>query len=69
MNAGDAQTGTGNARVHSFARRMHLQNEAAKLDGGWPMKRLTATLRAQPAKAARLDAAVAANLKELGYGG
>ena len=70
MNAGDAQTGTGNARVHSSARRMHLQNEAAKLDGrGWPMKRLTATLRAQPVKAARLDAAVAANLKELGYDG
>jgi type I restriction enzyme M protein len=33
------------------------------------MKRLTATLRDQQAKAARLDAAIAANLKELGYGG
>ncbi len=32
------------------------------------MRRLTATLRKQQ-KAARLDAAIAANLKELGYGG
>ena len=33
------------------------------------MKRLAATLRAQQAEAAKLDAAIAANLKELGYGG
>jgi type I restriction enzyme M protein len=33
------------------------------------MKRLTATLREQQAEAARLDAAIAANLKELGFGG
>ena len=33
------------------------------------MKRLTTTLRAQQAEAAKLDAAIAANLKELGYGG
>jgi type I restriction enzyme M protein len=33
------------------------------------MKRLGATLRAQQAEAAKLDAAIAANLKELGYGG
>jgi type I restriction enzyme M protein len=33
------------------------------------MKRLTATLREQQAEAARLDAAIAANLKALGYGG
>ncbi|MHB1950429.1 MAG: class I SAM-dependent DNA methyltransferase [Acidiferrobacteraceae bacterium] len=33
------------------------------------MQRLTATLRAQQADAAKLDAAIAANLKELGYGG
>ena len=46
MNAADAQTGTGNARVHSFSRRMHLQTEPAKL-----------------------DAAIAAYLKKLGYGG
>ncbi len=32
------------------------------------MKRLTATLREQQAEAAKLDAAIAANLKELGYG-
>ncbi len=33
------------------------------------MQRLTATLREQQAEAAKLDAAIAANLKELGYGG
>jgi type I restriction enzyme M protein len=33
------------------------------------MKRLTATLRQQQAEAAKLDAAIAANLRELGYGG
>ena len=33
------------------------------------MQRLTATLREQQADAAKLDAAIAANLKELGYGG
>jgi len=33
------------------------------------MRRLTTTLREQQAEAARLDAASAANLKELGYGG
>jgi len=33
------------------------------------MKRLSATLREQQAAAAKLDAAIAANLKELGYGG
>ena len=33
------------------------------------MRRLTATLRAQQVEAAKLDAAIAANLKELGYGG
>ena len=32
------------------------------------MARLAATLREQQAEAARLDAAIAANLKELGYG-
>ena len=45
----------------------------AQDDDGEPfedkMKRLTATLREQRAEAARLDAAIAANLKELGYGG
>ena len=33
------------------------------------MKRLTATLREQQAEGTKLDAAIAANLKELGYGG
>jgi type I restriction enzyme M protein len=32
------------------------------------MARLAATLREQQAEASRLDAAIAANLKELGYG-
>jgi len=44
----------------------------AQEDDGEPfeekMRRLTATLRGS-SEAARLDAAVAANLKELGYGG
>jgi type I restriction enzyme M protein len=33
------------------------------------MNRLTTTLPAQQAEAAKLDAAIAATLKELGYGG
>ena len=33
------------------------------------MKRFVATLREQRAEAEHLDAAIAANLKELGYGG
>jgi type I restriction enzyme M protein len=45
----------------------------AQEDDGEPfeekMKRLTATLREQQAEAAKLDAAIAANLKALGYGG
>jgi type I restriction enzyme M protein len=45
----------------------------AQEDDGEPfedkMRRLTATLRQQQAEAAKLDAAIAANLKELGYGG
>ncbi len=45
----------------------------AQQDDGEPfeekMKRLVATLREQQAEAAKLDAAIAANLKELGYGG
>jgi type I restriction enzyme M protein len=45
----------------------------AQADDGEPfeekMKRLTATLREQMAEARRLDTAVEANLKELGYGG
>ena len=45
----------------------------AQEDDGEPfeakMKRLTATLREQQAEAAKLDAAIDANLRELGYGG
>ncbi|HSV73785.1 MAG TPA: class I SAM-dependent DNA methyltransferase [Chthonomonadales bacterium] len=45
----------------------------AQEDDGEPfeekMQRLTATLREQQAEAAKLDAAIVANLKELGYGG
>jgi len=45
----------------------------AQEDAGEPfdekMKRLVATLRDQQAEAAQLDAAIAANLRELGYGG
>jgi len=45
----------------------------AQEDDGEPfeekMRRLTATLREQLAEAAKLDAAIAANLRELGYGG
>jgi type I restriction enzyme M protein len=45
----------------------------AQDDDGEPfeekMQRLTATLREQQAEAAKLDAGIAANLKELGYGG
>ncbi len=33
------------------------------------MKRCVATQREQQAEAGKLDAAIAANLKELGYGG
>ncbi len=45
----------------------------AQKDDGEPfeekMQRLTATLREQQAEAVKLDAAIAANLKEVGYGG
>jgi type I restriction enzyme M protein len=45
----------------------------AQQDDGEPfeekMRRLTATMRAQQTEAAKLDAAIAANLRELGYGG
>ena len=45
---------------------------AAAAEDGEPfeekMKRLTAMLRQQQAEAAKLDATIVANLKELGYG-
>jgi type I restriction enzyme M protein len=57
---------------HVLTPGRYVGAEAAKDDGELfeeKMKRLTATLREQQAEAAKLDAAIAANLKELGYGG
>jgi len=49
------------------------QAETARQAGGEPfeekMARLSAQWRKQREEAARLDAAIEANLKELGYGG
>ena len=57
---------------HVLTPGRYVGAEAAE-DDGEPfeekMKRLTATLREQQAAAAKLDAAIAVNLKELGYGG
>ncbi|MDO8793915.1 MAG: N-6 DNA methylase, partial [Vicinamibacterales bacterium] len=57
---------------HVLTPGRYVGAEAAE-DDGEPfeekMQRLTATLRQQQAEATRLDAAIAANLKELGYGG
>jgi type I restriction enzyme M protein len=57
---------------HVLTPGRYVGAEAAE-DDGEPfqekMKRLTATLRQQQGEAAKLDAAIAANLKELGYGG
>ena len=56
---------------HVLTPGRYVGAEAAE-DDGEPfeekMKRLTATLREQQAEAAKLDAAIAANLRELGYG-
>ena len=56
---------------HVLTPGRYVGAEAAE-DDGEPfedkMKRLTATLQKQQAEAAKLDAAIAANLKELGYG-
>jgi type I restriction enzyme M protein len=54
--------------------RAHIGgNRDCAEDDGEPFKekmtRLATTLREQQAEAAKLDAAIAANLKELGYGG
>lgn len=56
MNAGNTRIWTGNARVHLFAHRVHLQAE-------------TACLRRCFGRRGRLDTAITANLKEIGYGG
>jgi len=57
---------------HVLTPGRYVGAEAAEDDGepfDEKMKRLTATLREQQKEAAKLDAAVAANLKEFGYGG
>lgn len=53
MNTGNTRKCTGNARVHSFARRVRWETQAAKRIG----------------RLAKQVAAIAANLRELGYGG
>jgi type I restriction enzyme M protein len=60
------------AHGHVLTPGRYVGAEAAEEDGEpfeEKMNRLTATLREQQAKAAKLDAAIAASLKELGYGG
>jgi len=57
---------------HVLTPGRYVGAEAAEADGEpfeEKMSRLAATLREQQAEAAKLDAAIAANLKELGYGG
>jgi len=57
---------------HVLTPGRYVGAEAAEEDGepfDEKMKRLTATLRRQQEDAAKLDAAIAGNLKELGYGG
>jgi type I restriction enzyme M protein len=57
---------------HVLTPGRYVGTEAAEDDGepfDEKMKRLTAMLREQQAEAAKLDAAIVANLKELGYGG
>jgi type I restriction enzyme M protein len=56
---------------HVLTPGRYVGAEAAEEDGEpfeEKMRRLTAALREQQAEAAKLDAAIAANLKELGYG-
>jgi len=56
---------------HVLTPGRYVGAEAQEDDGepfGEKMRRLTATLREQQAEAAKLDAAIAANLKELWYG-
>ena len=59
------------AHGHVLTPGRYVGAEAVE-DDGEPfeekMARLAATLRGQQAEAARLDAAIAANLEELGYG-
>ena len=57
---------------HMLTPGRYVGAEAAEDDGEQfegKMQQLSATLRGQQAEAAQLDVAIAANLKELGYGG
>jgi type I restriction enzyme M protein len=57
---------------HVLTPGRYVGAEAQEDDGepfGEKMQRLVAQLREQQTEAAKLDAAIAANLKELGYGG
>jgi type I restriction enzyme M protein len=57
---------------HVLTPGRYVGAEAAEDDGEpfeGKMRRLTATLREQQDEAAKLDAAIAANLRKLGYGG
>ena len=57
---------------HVLTPGRYVGAEAAEDDGepfAEKMRRLSATLQEQQAEAAKLDAAIATNLKELGYGG
>ena len=57
---------------HVLTPGRYVGAEAAEADSepfAEKMKRLATTLREQQAEAAKLDAAIAANLRELGYGG
>src|SRR3989449_10785533 len=59
-------------RGHVLTPGRYVGAEAAENDGEpfeEKMKRLVASLRQQTAEAAKVDTAIAANLKELGYGG
>ena len=57
---------------HVLTPGRYVGAEAAEDDGepfAEKMRRLSTTLQVQQAEAAKLDAAIATNLKELGYGG
>jgi type I restriction enzyme M protein len=66
-----AKLGDIRAHGHVLTPGRYVGAEALADDGepfAAKMQRLSATLREQQAEGAKLDAAIAANLKELGYG-
>lgn len=67
MSAGNARLCMQNARVHLFGRCVHFAVVATRQPFDEKMKRLVVQLREQQSEAAILDAAIAANLKELGF--